>query len=118
MVFFACCASQFSGPPARGFTVPMDATLASAASRACSSGIRSGKGSAAQPWRLSDGARARGREPPAEWLSIHRCPRGLLQLAVILECSPPRGVNSPVTVALTGLAAATTSRKNRFTTFS
>src|ERR1700722_2429703 len=35
---------EFFRPPARGFTVPMLATLASAASRACSSPVRSGSG--------------------------------------------------------------------------
>ena len=48
-----------AGRRARGFTVPIDATLASAASRACTSGIRSGSGiaSAAE----ASGCRARTR---------------------------------------------------------
>ena len=49
---------------------------------------------------------------------LARAPRFRLQVAVTFACSPPRGVNSPTTAAETGLAAATTSRKNRFTTFS
>src|ERR1700683_3476114 len=35
---------EFFRPPARGFTVPMLATFASAASRACSRGVKSGSG--------------------------------------------------------------------------
>src|SRR5271154_298018 len=35
---------EFFRPPSRGFTVPMLATFASAASRACSNGVRSGSG--------------------------------------------------------------------------
>src|ERR1700677_1703614 len=48
---------EFFRPPGRGLTVPMLATLASAASRACSSGVRSGNGMF--PWTTPLGLRAR-----------------------------------------------------------
>src|SRR5580692_9379381 len=50
---------EFFKPPGLGFTVPMLATLASAASRACSSGVRSGKG--ILPAAMPFGLRARTR---------------------------------------------------------
>src|SRR5208282_6736389 len=50
---------EFFRPPARGFTVPMLATLASAASRACRSGVRSGSGML--PGAAPLGLRARTR---------------------------------------------------------
>jgi hypothetical protein len=41
-----------------------------------------------------------------------------LQVAVTSVLKPPRGVKSPITVALTGWVAATTSCNTRLTTFS
>src|ERR1700691_4561183 len=52
---------EFKGPPRRGFTVPMLATLASAASRACSSGVKSGSGRLPAATPLGLRARARCR---------------------------------------------------------
>src|SRR5579872_1781169 len=51
--------TAFTSPGARGFTVPMLATFASAASRACSSGVRSGNGMS--PTAAPFGLRARTR---------------------------------------------------------
>src|SRR5208337_2057757 len=53
----------FFKPPRRGFTVPMLATLASAVSRACTSGVRSGNGivSGARTTPLVPRARTRCR---------------------------------------------------------
>src|SRR5579862_5274035 len=50
---------EFFRPPGRGFTMPMLATLASAASRACNSGIKSGNGML--PGAAPLGLRARTR---------------------------------------------------------
>src|SRR5580658_4847545 len=52
---------EFFRPPARGFTVPMLATLASAASRACSSGVKSGSGILPGATPLGFRARTRSR---------------------------------------------------------
>src|SRR5665213_633943 len=52
---------EFNGPPRRGFTVPMLATLASAASRACSNGVKSGSGRLPAATPLGLRARARCR---------------------------------------------------------
>src|SRR5580704_8537777 len=52
---------EFFRPPARGFTVPMLATLASAASRACSSGVKSGSGMLPGATPLGFRARTRSR---------------------------------------------------------
>src|SRR5260370_21572868 len=52
--------SELITPPERGFTVPMAATLPSAASRACASGIRSGQAISPPPASVS-GLRARTR---------------------------------------------------------
>src|SRR5450759_3396219 len=57
---FHACTSEFATPPERGFTVPMAATLPSAVSRACASGIRSGKAISTPPAAVS-GLRARTR---------------------------------------------------------
>src|ERR1039457_5576920 len=57
---FHACTSQLSTPPERGFTVPMAATLPNAASRACPSGVRSGKAIPTAPAAVS-GWRARTR---------------------------------------------------------
>src|ERR1700722_2448144 len=52
---------EFFNPPARGFTVPILATLASAASRACNSGVRSGSGMLPEAIPLGFLARTRCR---------------------------------------------------------
>src|ERR1700722_3494716 len=52
---------EFFSPPGRGLTVPMLATLASAASRACSNGVRSGNGIGSWAAPLGMPARARRR---------------------------------------------------------
>src|ERR1700722_5616197 len=52
---------EFFRPPCRGLTVPMLATLASAASRACSSGVRSGSGILPETAPLGLRARTRCR---------------------------------------------------------
>src|ERR1700693_4622437 len=52
---------EFNGPPRRGLTVPMLATLASAASRACSRGARSGSGRFPGAAPLGFRARTRSR---------------------------------------------------------
>src|ERR1035441_390159 len=57
---FHACTSELSTPPERGFTVPMAATLPNAASRACPSGVRSGKAISTAPAAVS-GWRARTR---------------------------------------------------------
>src|ERR1019366_9527835 len=57
---FHPCTSALTTPPVRGFTVPMAATLPSAASRACTSGIRSGRAISTPPVAVS-GLRARTR---------------------------------------------------------
>src|ERR1035438_2077861 len=57
---FHPCTSALPAPPDRGLTVPMAATLPSAASRACISGVRSGKATSTPPAAVS-GLRARTR---------------------------------------------------------
>src|ERR1019366_4156185 len=54
------CTSASAPPPEGGFTVPMAAALPSAVSRACASGIRSGKAISTPPAAVS-GLRARTR---------------------------------------------------------
>src|ERR1019366_1030579 len=70
------------------------------------------------PPRSAGCAPARARGLPARSQSAQRFPRLRLQVAVTMVLRPPRGVNSPTTVAPFGLAALTTSRSTRFTTFS
>src|ERR1035437_401628 len=90
---FHACTSEFATPPVRGFTVPMAATLPSAASRACASGIRSGKAISTPPAAVS-GLRARTRSRTSCSIAISSalstgCPPGRT-----LGCSPggtPRG---------------------------
>src|SRR5689334_2716379 len=57
---FQPCTIALMGPPRRGFTDPMAATLPIAASRACTSGIRSGRGISTPPAAVC-GLRARTR---------------------------------------------------------
>src|SRR5205085_1082884 len=53
---FANCATELTSPAGLGFTVPIAATLASAASRACNNGVRSATG--ASPGAAPPGCRA------------------------------------------------------------
>ena len=93
-------------PRRRGFTVPMAATLASAASRACTSGIRSAAVTPSNP-REPCGFRARTRSR-ISWIAAVSSSSShvvfvRLHCAVMRVETPPRGVNSPITVADTGL---------------
>src|ERR1035438_5104424 len=58
-----------SGPPARGLTVPMDATFPNAASRACTSPVRSGRAISVPPAAVS-GLLARTRSRTSRKMAI------------------------------------------------
>src|SRR5579871_141829 len=67
---------EFFNPGGRGFTVPIAATLASAASRACTSGIRSGAVTPSRP-RVPLGVRARARSRTSRIAAVSSSSRTL-----------------------------------------
>src|SRR5271157_2629809 len=76
---FQACTRELSGPPRRGLTEPMAATLPSAESRACTSGIRSGRGIPAAEvsgWRARTCSRTSRRTAMSSALSTRPAPGG------------------------------------------
>src|SRR5581483_7192585 len=83
---------EFFRPPPRGFTVPMLATFASAASRACRSGVKSGSATLPGPFPPEGplGFRARTRSRISAITAASSSPLASIARALLL-LAPVRG---------------------------